>query len=257
MDQRLRGAVRRILPPPVRRLIRAVWGVDFAKKSYSQEGEDRILFSLFDLNNNRERKGFYVDIGAHHPERISNTHLLYRRGWTGINVDPFPGGMKLFKKKRPRDTNLEVGISARRQMLKYYIFNEPVFNGFSEDVAKKADGFRGVKLLSSLEIETMPLSELLDKHLPAGRPIDFLNIDVEGLDLEVLQSNDWARYRPAVVAVEDGEFMSLADGNATEIMKFMGGVGYAPYCKTPLTTFYAQTSEVKRGPAGVMLQNYG
>jgi FkbM family methyltransferase len=228
----------------------------FIKNSYSQEGEDLILIALFQLNKYKHRKGFYVDIGANHPLEVSNTHLLYLRGWNGINVDALPGGMKLFNEVRTRDVNLEVGISASRQVLKYHIFNESVFNGFSEDVAHKYDGFSGAKLLSTTEIQTIPMSELLDKHLPAGQSIDFLNIDVEGLDLEVLKSNDWAKYRPSVIAVEDGELVALLDSSETEISRFMRGVGYSPYCKTPLTTFYSETNAMASGPFGVTLRKY-
>lgn len=73
---------------------------------YSQEGEDMVLRKIF----KNQKKGFYVDIGAHHPKRFSNTHLLYKKGWKGINIDVTPGSIKLFNQLRPRDTNLELGV---------------------------------------------------------------------------------------------------------------------------------------------------
>ncbi|MFA7355121.1 MAG: SAM-dependent methyltransferase, partial [Sulfurimonadaceae bacterium] len=75
----------------------------YALKSYSQEGEDMILRRLFEQQPN----GFYVDVGAHHPKRFSNTYFFYKKGWRGINIDAMPNSMELFNKIRPRDINIE------------------------------------------------------------------------------------------------------------------------------------------------------
>jgi len=85
----------------------------YALKSYSQEGEDMILRRLFE---NQER-GLYVDIGAYHPKKFSNTYFFYRAGWIGINVDAMPGSMKKFRSRRPRDINIEAAISDKREEL--------------------------------------------------------------------------------------------------------------------------------------------
>ena len=71
----------------------------FSLKSYSQEGEDMILRRLFE----KQKTGFYVDVGAHHPKRFSNTFFFYKKGWSGINIDAMPNSMRLFDKIRPRD----------------------------------------------------------------------------------------------------------------------------------------------------------
>lgn len=84
----------------------------FFEKSYSQEGEDLILKRFF---SNKE-KGFYIDIGAHHPKRFSNTYLFYSKGWNGINIDAMPGSMRLFNQIRKRDLNLEVPIAKKRKI---------------------------------------------------------------------------------------------------------------------------------------------
>src|SRR5829696_7661265 len=79
----------------------------YSRKSYSQEGEDLILERIF----LEQKKGFYVDVGAHHPKRFSNTFLFYKLGWFGINIDAMPGSMSAFESARPRDINLEVAIA--------------------------------------------------------------------------------------------------------------------------------------------------
>lgn len=78
----------------------------FHHKSYSQEGEDMILSRIFGDKKN----GFYVDVGAHHPFRFSNTYLFYKRGWLGINIDAMPGSMRLFDRFRKNDINIESAI---------------------------------------------------------------------------------------------------------------------------------------------------
>ena len=83
---------------------------------YSQEGEDILLSRIF----GEQTEGFYVDVGAHHPRRFSNTCFFYKRGWRGINIDALPGSMKVFQKLRPHDINLELAVSEREQVLTYY-----------------------------------------------------------------------------------------------------------------------------------------
>src|SRR5690554_6253894 len=99
------------MPPTLLRRWRSIrdrYLRDFSRKSYSQEGEDILLEKLFEGKND----GFYVDVGAHHPRRFSNTYLLYRRGWRGINIDAMPGSMAEFRRLRGRDINLEIPISS-------------------------------------------------------------------------------------------------------------------------------------------------
>jgi hypothetical protein len=78
----------------------------FKQTHYSQNGEDIILQSLFP----REHTGFYVDVGAHHPYRISNTYLLHQQGWSGINIDPNPETIAFFNRARPKDININIGV---------------------------------------------------------------------------------------------------------------------------------------------------
>ena len=170
----------------------------FMLKSYSQEGEDMILTRLF----GDKSKGIYVDVGAHHPRRFSNTFIFYRKGWNGINIDAMPGSMKIFNRERPRDVNLEVAISNQMESLTYFQFNESALNGFCEELSMSRDGYKSYKVIAKTTIEAYPLSDILERYLDKKCLIDFLSVDVEGLDLQVLQSNNWLKFRPKVVLVE-------------------------------------------------------
>ncbi len=205
----------------------------YALKSYSQEGEDMILRRLFE----KQKTGFYVDVGAHHPKRFSNTFFFYKKGWCGINIDAMPNSMSLFNKLRPRDTNLEIPISDKKQKLKYYMFNEPALNSFSKELAEKRDGKDHHKIISEKDMETSTLEEIFEKHLPHGQEIDFMSVDVEGLDLQVLKSNNWKRFRPKFVLVEVLGSSIKEIANSKEY-KHLAGFGYDFFAKAVNTVIF-------------------
>jgi len=208
----------------------------WVNRSWSQEGEDLILRRIFE----KKTKGFYIDVGAHHPKRFSNTFLFYELGWHGINIDALPGSQQLFDKMRPADINIEIGIAEEDATLNYYIFNEPALNGFSKDLSEERDSFNTeYKILDIKKIKVSPLSYVLNSYLPDKQVIDFMTIDVEGLDLEVLKSNDWTKYRPKYVLVEVLN-ESLAKTQSSSIGRFMSDVGYEIYCKSANTVFFKE-----------------
>lgn len=170
----------------------------YGRTSYSQEGEDLLLARYTDSLTS----GFYVDIGAHHPFRYSNTYYFYQKGWHGINIDILPGCMRYFDKVRPRDINLEIGISEKEETLTYYQFDEPAINGFNKDLSQHRVNNSPYKIIAETPVTTMPLAAVLDQYLPKQQPITFFSIDVEGLDLAVLKSNNWDKYKPAFILVE-------------------------------------------------------
>ncbi len=205
----------------------------FSLKSYSQEGEDMILRRLFE----KQKTGFYVDVGAHHPKRFSNTFFFYKKGWSGINIDAMPNSMSLFNKIRPRDINLEIPISDKKQRLRYYMFNEAALNCFSKELAEKRDGKDDYKIISEKEMETSTLEEILGKHLPYDQEIDFMSIDVEGLDLQVLESNNWRRFRPKFLLVEILG-TSIKDIASSKEYKYLSGFEYEIFAMTVNTVIF-------------------
>lgn len=165
----------------------------FGYPTYAQFGEDAVLLELFKNKND----GRYVDVGAHHPYRYSNTYLLHKKGWHGVNIDPNPHAIQLFNKARPDDENTCAG-AGRAGILTYYRFSDPAVNTFRKDEAEKWKKKSFLKFLGTTEIETKPLSTLVEG------PFDLLTIDAEGMDLEVLQSYDW-KYYPKVIVIEGDE----------------------------------------------------
>jgi FkbM family methyltransferase len=206
---------------------------------YSQCGEDLALRWLFHGVSN----GFYVDVGAYHPKKFSNTYYFYKRGWTGINIDPTPGVIELFRKARPRDINLPYAVANSARELKLYINDsERGVNTLSPDFAALQSERWGRRYSSETVVRTRTLAEILDAHKPDDRPIQFLSVDVEGLDLEVLESNDWEKYVPSVILCEDLTFRNVECRSNSDIWTFLYARGYVLVGKCVHTLVFAHST---------------
>lgn len=167
--------------------------------SYAQYNEDLILLSLL----HGVKQGFYVDIGANYPVIDSVTKLFYDRGWSGINIEPIPELHKQLTEDRPRDINLNIGIGSTAGELKFY--QNIAIHGHSSFKRSEA-GTKNDKIRSyNIKIDT--LKNILSKH--DVKTIDFLKIDVEGFEKEVIEGNDWDKYRPKVICIEANHRLEL------------------------------------------------
>lgn len=208
------------MPTPLRKARSAVrrlgWAVDkYVTPSYSQEGEDRILARFFEQQN----VGTYIDVGAHHPRRFSNTHLLYLRGWSGLNIDPLPGTKALFDRERPRDINVEAGIATQEGSAEFFRFAEPALSTFDPKIAEWRRR-QGHKLVATIAVPVQPLRNFLP--LLKGRAVDLLTVDVEGRDADVLASADLSTLRPRIVCVEIDTEASIQPGEAERLLTSLG-----------------------------------
>ncbi len=202
--------------------------------TFSQEGEDLLLEEMFQEKGGAP--GFYVDVGAHHPKRFSNTYTFHMRGWTGINIDATPGSMAAFQEQRPNDINLELGVGAEEGELTFFLFNEPALNTFDAQRAAFLESTTSFRVAGRHLVPVRRLETVLSQHC-AGKTIDFLSIDTEGFDLAVVRSNDWERFRPRIVLLEDlaTDLLALAE---TELCQFMLSADYKPIVKLPRSVIY-------------------
>ena len=184
--------------------------------SWSQDGEDVVLMDL------AKDPGVYIDVGAHHPTRFSVTRHLYEAGWRGINIDASPGFASLFDAARPQDTNVEA-LVGHPGLRTFHRFVDPAYSTLDPDMAAELQE-RGVELVGVHEVEVQPLSSILHKVL-APQSIGLLSVDVEGADLEVLQSHDFVAYPPERILVECP--VSVDELRATDIHKFLASRGYS------------------------------
>ena len=192
---------------------------------WSQEGEDILIKRIFANKKN----GFYIDVGAHHSSRFSNTYKLYKENyWNGVNIDPNLSSYLDLKKKRKRDININVGISDKKEILKFYSFNEGALNTFS--LKKKSQLKLNYKLKKTDRIQCQKLSDILDGCLKNNIKIDLLTIDTEGHDLKVLKSNNWNKYLPDYIIVEISS-STLDEIIKHSITKFLNKRHYRIYSK--------------------------
>lgn len=185
----------------------------------------------------KKYKGFYVDVGAHHPYRFSNTLHFYKNGWRGINIEPTPGAIRLFNIFRKRDINLDIGIAAQAGTLPFYCFTEPALNSFSLEYSEaRSAASTQYPIAKTIMVDTLPLARVFDTYLPAGQVIDFLSIDAEGLDLEVLRSNNWEKYIPLFIIVE--ACLDIREVTGSEIYHYMTALNYKLVAMTARTLFF-------------------
>ena len=164
--------------------------------SYAQNREDVLLSRLFPQGY----KGFYVDIGSNHPTHCSITRYFSGEGWTGINVEP--GQIfSVLKEGRPNDINLNVAVSDKRGQATFFEYpDRSTDSTLCAAVADDNDHQFGATCNKRV-VETRTLTDICDEYV-GSRSIDFLAIDVEGHELNVVRGMDWRRWRPRVVIVE-------------------------------------------------------
>ena len=202
----------------------------FPRVSYSRTGEDLIMEELF----RNKYSGFYVDIGAYHPINFSNTYKYYLKGWKGINIDPSIETINSFNRVRPRDINLNLAVGEAAGVSDYFVFeNDASMNTISQVFMEEAQKKIGLILSEKREIEVDTLESVFNKYLPKNVAIDILSVDVEGIDFEVLKSNNWNKYRPKVICVEaEGSLLHISDCETTF---YLVNNGYTPMGYTFLT----------------------
>ena len=200
-------------------------------KSFGQTGEDSILRHWLP-----EDKGIYVDVGAGKPIADSNTFFLYKKGWHGICIDPIYQNSRLHKFFRPKDLHLQNLIGPTNKETDFWEFSSYAFSTANKDVADKIINSGKIKLIKHSRIKEFPLSQIVPKVGPLEPSL--LSIDVEGFELKVLESNDWERFCPRVICIEEWD---LKIDSASEIYFYLSKKGYEWKGWTGLTSFYVHS----------------
>lgn len=156
----------------------------FGPISYAQHGDDMFILNLFFFLG--VKKGRYLDLGAHHPEHISNTALMYQRGWRGVNVDASEAAISLFNDKRPHDRNILLGVGPTEGSGEFLMFAD---NHGRNTFSKKEPMSWGGQVVKSKIVPIKTLPYIIEKYCDGQWP-DFINMDIEGFDTRVLLSLD-------------------------------------------------------------------
>jgi FkbM family methyltransferase len=164
--------------------------------SYAQNFEDVMLWRALQ----HVEGGFYIDVGAYAPNKDSVTRAFYDRGWHGINIEPVPERAQSFIDHRPRDINLRLAISEQPGQMELHLVTGTGLSSLDaeEGDRRRAEG-RPVEVVT---VEVRTLASIWADHVPAEQQVQFLKVDVEGFERQVLASNDWATNRPWIVVAE-------------------------------------------------------
>ena len=170
-----------------------------------------------------KKNGFYIDIGCHHPTYINNTYLLYKKNWSGINIDISQFSIDLFNHMRPQDLNYNCAISNKNKIVK--LFYQKEFSQLSTIKSIQAKSvFEGN--IKEKDIQAFSLDEILNRDKYKNTKIDFLNIDVEGADLEVLEGLSFDKFKPELICLEIHD----KEVKKSEIYNFLINKNYELIC---------------------------
>lgn len=182
------------------------------KISYAQSGEDLIIDFIFKYVLGKQQFT-YFDIGAHHSVYLSNTAIFYKSGMKGLSVEPDPFLHEEINKARKNEITLNMGVGFNKdetltQNLQFYIMNVRTLNTFSKAEAERMQSSGHYKITEVKEIPVVHIHALFKKYFVP----DFLSIDVEGIDFEILTSIDLETYRPKVICIETAEHSPIPPG---------------------------------------------
>ncbi len=209
--------------------------------SYAQCGEDLIVEGV--LSALKVERPTYLDIGAHHPLRMSNTYLFYRKGCRGICVEPDPALFRAIALKRRKDVCINAGVGlASPAPVAFYVMSVPSLSTFSKEDAELHQK-NGVATIDRIEkIAVVDVNEIIRANLSAAP--DFVSIDVEGHEMDILRTFDFSSFRPGVFCVETLTFsIDNQERKAVEVNAFMEPKGYFSYADTYINTVFVDKAK--------------
>ena len=184
----------------------------------SQFGEDKFLYNLFEKNYN----GKYLDVGCFHPTKHNNTSLFYKNGWQGINIDLNPLTIDLFNFMRPNDININTAVSSEEsEKTLFFLSENNTQNTLSENqllFLKKHHNLRDEEIIKK-KIQTRRLDKILEENNFDN--IDFMNLDVEGHELEVLKTINFKKTKLKYICIEMINHNNLSIKNSDQILDLL------------------------------------
>ena len=208
------------------------------RTQYSQWGEDQYIFDFFKDKN----RGIYLDVGCFHPFMYSNTCLLHRKDWNGINIDINPTSIDLFNIARPKDTNLCTTISEKKEIFNIY-YDDPFSPVNTLDMkfyeSLKDKFFKGKKRLT---VESKSIKEILEIS-KIDKSIDFINIDVEGMDYEILKKINLNQLKPRLISIETHNVDGSPSKDFDSITKLLKENSFSIHKRVGPTTLFSFNSK--------------
>lgn len=211
-------------------------------KKNSQFSEDKVIEKLFKNNFN----GKFVDIGCFHPTRDNNTYRLYRKGWRGINIDLNPLSIDLFKILRSKDININAAISSKNKTTKFFFKGE--LSPLNTLDKNQLNFFKSRFLINKNDfkekiIKTIKINDVLEKY--KYQNIDFMSIDVEGLEYEIIKSINLKRYNINIFCIEILKHNKKSVMKCNKLINYLKKKNYLLISKTPINYFFRKDEKKK------------
>jgi len=238
--------LERLQSSPFKLLTLFVEKITANKRSfYSIYGEDAIIMGLLDrytMHTGQQLKLSYVDIGAWRPIKGSNTYFLYKNGSTGTVIEPNPHFNRLWKSVRPRDKYLSIGCGNEKFANLQIFHPSAASNTFNTKFAKEIIDSQAHEVTQILEVPLRSLGEIISGHVASFQQPFMLDIDIEGMDYEVVSSYDFPNgFRPVIILIEDKPPV----GDSTDshmIQNFLASKRYKLIARTVVTAVYIDES---------------
>ena len=200
--------IYRSLPLFLRAPIDRAYVTRVGQRAFSAFGEDLLMLGWLEAAGVRPPDVTYLDVGAWHPTKMSNSALAYMRGGSGVVVEPDPKCCRELRRRRPRDVVIEAGAAFdERRSATLIRFEQSGFNTFSEEHARSVvDWFRerdpaNARMLGRIEARLVPVMEIVAEHF-ADRPCHILDVDAEGVDNAIMATIDFERFTPWLACIE-------------------------------------------------------
>lgn len=208
----------------------------YIKTSYSQSGEDLII--NFILSTLGIKSPTYIDIGAHHPFYLSNTAFFYENGSRGVCIEPDPTLFKTIQKYRKNDICLNIGIGlSEEKEADFFIMTSPTLNTFSKEQAIEYESYGNITIEKVHKVSLKNINNIIESYVK--KTPNFVSLDVEGLDYQILKSFDFEKYRPEVFCIETLTYTEdKSEKKLTEIIEFMLEIDYMIYADTYINTIF-------------------
>tara|TARA_Y100000816_G_scaffold174702_1_gene125731 strand:- start:6701 stop:7411 length:711 start_codon:yes stop_codon:yes gene_type:complete len=202
------------------------------RKQYSQWGEDQYIAKFF----KDKQKGSYLDIGCFHPLMYSNTCLLFKKGWSGINIDINPTSIDLFNIVRPKDSNLCTTVDDNKKVFEIY-YDDPFspVNTLDENFYKNLKK-KKLQKNENLKVRSRSIDEILE--VSNKKKIDFINIDVEGMDYYILTKIKIKELKPDLISIETHKVNGSESADYNKIKKFLEESNFTIFKRVGPTTLF-------------------
>ncbi|MGD9921563.1 MAG: FkbM family methyltransferase, partial [Pseudorhodoplanes sp.] len=185
----------------------------------------------------------YLDLGAYDAVQLSNTYHFYAQGSTGVCVEADPDLASIITSQRPKDRILNLAVSGRAKgSLEFFLMSPPTLNTLSRAEAQRLEQEEACQIRSTIMVDVVPVAELVATHFPE-RSLDFLSIDVEGGDADIIAGFNFDFVRPKVICVETLSYSRAGvQTKSSAAREILGAKGYMLYADTYINTIFVDAA---------------